>query len=69
MIRFALICGLMGLILAITYSGLMGTFWLLVGAGIAARASREPEDPKPKFPPPPRLDSSATTYTISSRRR
>lgn len=68
MLRFALVCGLMGLILAVTYSGLLGTFWLLVGAGIAARACREPEAPKPKTPAP-RMESSNVTYTISSRRR
>jgi hypothetical protein len=69
MIRFALLCGLVGLVVALTYSALLGTFWFLVGAGIAARACREPEAPQPKALPQPRLESSATTYNISSRGR
>ena len=67
MIRFALICGLMGLIVAITCSGLLGTLWLLVGAGIAARACRQQDETQPNAQP--RLESSATTYNISSRGR
>ena len=68
MIRFALVCALVGLIVGATYSGLLGAFWILVGAGVLARATREPQAPPDPAPRPQYASSTSITYTIKSKR-
>lgn len=68
MIRFALICALLGLVVAVTYSGLPGALWFFVGAGILARSTREPEPESNPAPRPKDTPSTSVTYKISSRR-
>lgn len=69
MIRFALVCALVGLVVGVAYSGLLGAFWILVGAGVLARATREPDAPAAPAPRPHYASSTSITYTISSKRR
>lgn len=67
MIRFALFCALLGLIVAVTYSGLAGAFWFFVGAGILARSTRESEPSPTPIARPEYAPSTSITYKISSR--